>query len=150
MVGAVAFAAAMVELSAAGAVNPASVLMLCVSEARLGAGFVVIAAGAASASSSVRCGDDGMAAVGCEADVRCMLLSVLAVLGLATVRGFSGGAAEGVVARATVVGVTEAAGTTETSDVPALIAITGVTGPVVAAIALVAFTALALVWLSAC
>ena len=122
----------------------------CVSEAGLGAGFVVMATGAVPVRSSVPCGDDGMTRVDGKADVRCMLLSVLAVLGLATVRGFSGGAAEGVVARATVVGVTEAAGTTETSDVPALIAITGVTGPVVAAIALVAFTALALVWLSAC
>ena len=97
MVGAVAFAAVMVELSAAGAVNPASVLMLCVSEARLGAGFVVIAAGAASVRSSVCCGDDGMAAVGGKADVRCMLLSVVAVLGWATVRGFAGGAADSVV-----------------------------------------------------
>ena len=97
MVGAVAFAAVMVELSAAGAVNPASVLMLCVSEARLGAGFVVMATGTASVCSSVCCGDDGMAAVGCETDVRCMLLSVVAVLGWATVRGFADGAEDSVV-----------------------------------------------------
>ena len=97
MVGAVAFAAVMVDLSAAGAVNPASVLMLCVSEARLGAGFVVMATGTASVCSSVCCGDDGMAAVGCETDVRCMLLSVVAVLGWATVRGFADGAEDSVV-----------------------------------------------------
>ena len=132
------------------ALGAVAVPMLCVSEAGLGAGFVVMATGTGAVCSYVCCCDDGITGVGGKADVRCMLLSVLAVLGLATVRGFSGGAAEGVVARATVVGVTEAAGTTETSDVPALIAITGVTGPVVAAIALVAFTALALVWLSAC
>ena len=90
-------AAVMVAL---GVADRASVPTPCVSEARLGAGFVVMATGAVPVRSSVPCGDDGMAAVGAKADVRFTLLSVLAVLGLVSVRGFSGGTAEGVVALA--------------------------------------------------
>ena len=135
---------------ALGVADWASVPTPCVSEARLGAGFVVIAAGAASVRSSVCCGDDGMAAVGGKADVRCMLLSVVAVLGWATVRGFADGVAEGVVALATVAGATEAAGTAGIADVPVLVGVAGVTGPVAAAIVWVDFAARTPAWSSAC
>ena len=82
-----------------------------------------------------------MAAVGGKADVRCMLLSVVAALRLATVRGFACGAAEGIVALATVAGATEAAGTAGIADVPVLVAVAGVTGPVAAVIVWVDFAA---------
>ena len=93
-VGLVVVTAGMVALGAV------AVPMLCVSEAGLGAGFVVMATGAVPVRSSVPCGDDGMTGVDGKADVRFTLLSVLAVLGLVSVRGFSGGTAEGVVALA--------------------------------------------------
>ena len=58
------------------------------------------------------------------------------------------------VALATVAGATEAAGTSGIADVPALVAVAGVTGPVAAAIVWVDFAAPApapaLSWLSAC
>ena len=64
---------------ALGAEDATSVPMLCVSEAGLGAGFVVMSTGAVPARSSVRCGDNSVAEAGCKVDVRCTLLSVVAV-----------------------------------------------------------------------
>ena len=132
------------------ALGAVAVPMLCVSEAGLGAGFVVMATGTGAVCSYVCCCDDGITGVGGKADVRCMLLSVVAVLGWATVRGFADGVAEGVVALATVAGATEAAGTAEIVDVPALVGVAGVTGPVAAAIVWVDFAARTPAWSSAC